>query len=1516
MTAPGGSATATVQAILDFADLDREFAVRLEAAMARAEKTVRRNLASITANARTNAAEIDRAFDKIALHVSTREFVRELAQAERAADNTADEVEQAADRMQRSINGAGRSWATTFATVGRLAVTGFGVAQRGVSSFLVHAGTIATVMGFAAKAVRGFSAATFAAAVGLRAMAGVGLAKLAGVLRIIAGIAGRVAREVGQVTAAFLTLMAVVRVASAMTNFARTLRNIVLGASVAIGVIGALGAAFAALAVSVATAAGAAAGAAAGILGPALATLKLGFSGLAEAKKAFDSSSSGGGGESQIKAVASAAKSLASAEKSVRKAKEDSLDAEKDLTRARKDAQQQIDDLNKALRDNSLSEREAALDVRKAREDLAKTNADPEATTSDRIEAAQRVERAELSLIETQERSQEEAAAAEKAQRDGVEGAEGVISAKKRVTEANEALADAQEQVAEAAQALAEAQQGGGAGSGVDPFYAMIGQRMAPLLDAFDRLKRSVTDDLSDALIPAFQGLGGLLDTLRPKISGLAGLFGRIGSEASKSLTGPAGVAAFEQMTDASHQFFASLEQGENGLGGFTLGLAQFSATAASTVAGGAGGLNNLLLSLGERLRAITSEQITAVFDRVRQVFANIAAVAGPLISLFTQMGAASASGLAPGFIAVGQAIRDATPGLVAMANVLMPALGEALTRLAPLLPALVAAFKPWADILAALAPPLASIVAHMAPLAPYLLAAATAVKIISAAMVIWNALSFAGSVAQGVLAAALGRSAWSLRGNTIALVAHRIALLLGTAASYAFGVAMQFALSPIGLIIIAIAAVAAALYLFFTKTEVGKRLWEKIWPAIKNAVAITVDYLKIAWAWILQALQWIGDKAMWLWHNAIQPAFQGIAAVVTWWWQNVVTPAFNAVSAIIKGAGEVVMWLWNNIISPAFKAIGAIITYWWEAIGRPMFHNFQTALGYLGDAISWWWNSVVTPAFNAVGAVMTYFWDNVGSPVFESMKTALGVVGEKFTWFKDSVITPVWDWASQKIQTFWDNVGSPVLDKLKTAITTLGDAFKVAGGFMSDIWDTVIRNMRPAVHAIGSLLSKVPLKVGAWEIPGAKIANDLGDAMQKFRDGGMVRGPGTGTSDSVLLAASNGEMITNAAATARWLPLLQAINAGADQQQLLKMLLGMGLPAFAAGGLVNTKQLQDFARGIEGVPYKWNGWGNGWVTDCSGAASALANYATQQLAAGRGVRAGTGNMASFLSEMGAQNGIGPKGSLSFGWYNGGPYNGHIAMTLPTGENVEMGGARGNGQFGGQAAGANMADATDHMHFPPDFFIGGDLGGNSASLSPGVGAGLGSGTNSPSNSGGGAGLGTSSGGGTGTSATPGADTTKVFVTNWPNGSNNYLSPSTTSPSTPYESSPTNGVPYTVPEILDRGNQGGGGGLDAANAWAAKQDFAGQARDWAVGAFKEIFGQVSEPFGLKSLSDKAVDDLKTAAQALAEARANQAQPVVGVMNVNGTSDPLATANQVVEQLAERMTAVTGRYRNGG
>lgn len=126
------------------------------------------------------------------------------------------------------------------------------------------------------------------------------------------------------------------------------------------------------------------------------------------------------------------------------------------------------------------------------------------------------------------------------------------------------------------------------------------------------------------------------------------------------------------------------------------------------------------------------------------------------------------------------------------------------------------------------------------------------------------------------------------------------------------------------------------------------------------------------------------------------------------------------------------------------------------------------------------------------------------------------------------------------------------------------------------------------------------------------------------------------------------------------------------------------GMTVMEDGG-ITIETLKQYAAGISGHGYV-RGGGNGdtFDTDCSGAQATIANYLT-----GASGRFSTGNEGGALLARGFQMGDPPPGIAAYwvGWKNGGPGGGHTAGTIvdPNGGNVnvEMGGASGNGQYGG-----------------------------------------------------------------------------------------------------------------------------------------------------------------------------------------------------------------------------------------
>ncbi|MDE1998673.1 MAG: phage tail tape measure protein [Burkholderiales bacterium] len=129
----------------------------------------------------------------------------------------------------------------------------------------------------------------------------------------------------------------------------------------------------------------------------------------------------------------------------------------------------------------------------------------------------------------------------------------------------------------------------------------------------------------------------------------------------------------------------------------------------------------------------------------------------------------------------------------------------------------------------------------------------------------------------------------------------------------------------------------------------------------------------------------------------------------------------------------------------------------------------------------------------------------------------------------------------------------------ISTGARTAGDAFRAfAKGIVDDI-------AKMASQALAADLMKKLLGGGSGAGGGAGFFTALASAFG-FADGGLVSGPGSGTSDSIPARLSNGEYVVNASAVQRvGVGLLDGLNSlgrgpgGAS----------MGSLGFAAGGLV-----------------------------------------------------------------------------------------------------------------------------------------------------------------------------------------------------------------------------------------------------------------------------------------------------------------------------------------------------------
>src|SRR5690606_21003812 len=200
---------------------------------------------------------------------------------------------------------------------------------------------------------------------------------------------------------------------------------------------------------------------------------------------------------------------------------------------------------------------------------------------------------------------------------------------------------------------------------------------------------------------------------------------------------------------------------------------------------------------------------------------------------------------------------------------------------------------------------------------------------------------------------------------------------------------------NPIGLIVMAIGALVAAMVYAYQNSETFRN--------IVNAV-----------------LQAVGEAATWLWETVLQPVFNAlvelwqnvVAPAATWLWETVIKPAFD-------GIGQAIKWAWETLIQPA---VAALVLYWQKV---------------LGPVITWLWNNIVKPAWDAIGKGIKAAWDSIIKPAVAALVAYWqNILGPALKWLWENVVKPVWNFIGDAIKTAWEKVIQPAVKALWTFIS------------------------------------------------------------------------------------------------------------------------------------------------------------------------------------------------------------------------------------------------------------------------------------------------------------------------------------------------------------------------------------------------------------------------------------------------------------------------------------------------
>ncbi|AHI21607.1 tape measure protein [Corynebacterium phage Colleen] len=1105
-----------------------------------------------------------------------------------------------------------------------------------------------------------------------------------------------------------------------------------LGAQAAgIGILGvaAMGAVgpLAALASTAVTASGAllvlpsaAAAATAGI-----AALGIGLSGITKAFSSMGQSAGGAGAdtskamkaaqrgvEDAQRGIVQAQRRVEDAERAVADAQKASQKAQDDLNRARRDAVDDLRDMNQQLRDAAMDEEEATLAVARARQNLIDTQQDPKSSALDQAEADLAYRKAVKNLEDTREKNNELARDVDAANRAGVEGSDKVVSAKEKVeqatrreedaqrslADANESVALAQERLADAMDNLASA--GAGAAGGVDAFAEAMANlspnaqefvlAMQALGPAWEDLRFAVQDNLFEGLGQSVTDLANVqLPVLQSGLSGIASEINGGFRDSLSALGSQASVVDMGSMLENSRLGFAGLNQ------------AAAPVTQALMDIGAAGSeylpqLGQYLGDAGERFGNFLSQSTqNGQFDQwvsngisAMQTLGDMASSAGGIIS--GVFGAAAASGQS--------SIGPMAQVLSMMDQFVNSAQGQE---------ALQGFFSSMSSALSALMPILS-----------------TALQSIGSTIL--------PAISEFIQAAAPGTEAL-IQGLADGLSALAPAMApLGEAIGAVFG-AIAPLLEPIGALLTAVITPAAQgiSSLAGALAPVISMLAAQLMPVIAQLAPVLSQTVGILTNGLVQVISAITPflpmivQAIGQVLQAIIPLLPLLAQLVV----NIITPLLPAVVALIPAIISVV-----QVFAQIVVAVMPVITVLGQLIGI-VAQVLATVIGFVATVIGQFL-SLVAGIIAAVG--------NIVSGVVGGFNGLIGTVVSAVLNFVSDVINrfnELWSGASQAFSSGIDTVlriTSEIQSKILKVFDGAGDWLKDIGRSimsglhqgMKDKWEDVKNFFSNAIGSIRNPFSK--------HAEGSYTANAMG-SIKRFAGGGENHEPQFAPAGSWRVFGEDetgGELYIPLADDYRRSRAEALLVAGAHHfglevidpatGQLFSSRyqgdLGPQSASFFAEGGVTIKDLDDFASGVDGQPYALGGpyWG-----DCSQTVSIVTRYGKfgEKLMQRAFSTVNEGQV--LINEWDFYPGLGDPGDLQVGWWDqGGGVNGHTAMTLPSGTNVEMGGSPSQGHFGGSGVGAADSQFTVHAHLPRSFFEPitipdmGDLGDFPTDLSP------------------------------------------------------------------------------------------------------------------------------------------------------------------------------------------------------
>lgn len=794
------------------------------------------------------------------------------------------------------------------------------------------------------------------------------------------------------------------------------------------------------------------------------------------------------------------------AERSLADAQDASRQAQLDLTQARRDAAMELEDLSNRLADAQLSERGAALAVLKARQRLnAVRAAGDRASLLTQQEAQLAYDEAVQRLKEQQVATKRTAAEKKAADQAGVEGSDKVRTAQERVAQAQQAVRDQTADLARAQREAARQQQDNARDIAVAQGRVAEAQRnvarvqkqgsdaVAAAQDKLAEAQRNVVRVQEDGARSVARAQDSLVAAQQSAADSIASAQRQIESSSISAAGGVDQAALAQQkyqeklakLTPAARETFDAFVDLR---GAFSKWSRALQPAVMPIFTRALKGLKNSLPGLTPIVKG-AADGIKELQDR---------ASAGFKKPWWQEFKKDLAENIGPAIVGLGVSVGNVFKGMVGIVDGFLVHTDGINKRME----GITGRFADWGTSLKG-SPAFERFLSYASEKGPQV--ARTIGDISSAFYQIARALEplsgpileVIGGLARGIASIAENLP-WLIQLMYLAWIATR----LWTLALLVFNAVLDA--NPITLIILAIIGLVAAVVYAWKNFSWFRTVVTTVWSAIKTAALAAWAFLQPIFAAIWGALQWVGDKAVWLWQNILRPvflaialaagiliaailtilitplvlAFKLVARVATWLWANAIKPAFNAISAAAS-------WLWRNAISPAFHGIASVARWLYNNVIKPVAALIKGSFHAVGETGRWLWQKALAPAFRGIANVARWLNDKVIKPVFHAISTVIG--------------------------TAWRTGIRPVFNAIKSAIGKVADAFKSAKDAIKEAWSAIKDATKKPInwvlkHVWNEGIVAVWKKITGW-IPGVP---QLGK-VDLLASGGKLRGPQPG---------------------------------------------------------------------------------------------------------------------------------------------------------------------------------------------------------------------------------------------------------------------------------------------------------------------------------------------------------------------------------------------------------------------